>query len=127
MEEDIKYWVDLADYDLETAKVMLDSGRYIYVLFMCQQAIEKILKAHVVRTTQKFPPRLHNLVRLLELSELILDEENKKFLEKLNYYYISSRYPEDRKELAKEVNKQLAREYYNNSEELFKWLKTKLT
>jgi hypothetical protein len=29
-----QYWIDLAEYDIETAKVMLQSGRYLYVGFM---------------------------------------------------------------------------------------------
>ena len=33
-------WVDQAQYDLETAHAMLASGRYLYVLFCCQQAVE---------------------------------------------------------------------------------------
>ena len=39
--EIFKYWHEVAAYDLETAKAMFESGRYLYVAFMCQQAIEK--------------------------------------------------------------------------------------
>jgi len=35
--------VDLAQYDLETAQVMLDGGRFLYVGFMCHQVVEKSL------------------------------------------------------------------------------------
>ena len=35
METKIKYWIDLSDYDLETADAMLNSKRYLYVGFMC--------------------------------------------------------------------------------------------
>ena len=45
MDEKIKYWLELSDYDYETAVVMLNSKRYLYVGFMCHQTIEKILKA----------------------------------------------------------------------------------
>jgi HEPN domain-containing protein len=38
-------WVAQAQYDIETAKAMFDTGRYLYVLFCCQQAVEKMLKA----------------------------------------------------------------------------------
>ena len=31
MSEIVKYWLDIADYDIETAKVMLRGGRYLYV------------------------------------------------------------------------------------------------
>ncbi len=39
--EKIKYWIDIAEYDLETAKAMLSTKRYLYVGFMCHQVIEK--------------------------------------------------------------------------------------
>jgi HEPN domain-containing protein len=37
----INYWLDIAGYDLDTAKAMLETGRYLYVGFMCHQVIEK--------------------------------------------------------------------------------------
>lgn len=40
-------WNDLARYDLETARAMMTSGRYLYVLFCCQQAAEKAVKGIV--------------------------------------------------------------------------------
>jgi HEPN domain-containing protein len=40
-----KHWTEQARYDLDTARAMFDSGRYLYVLFCCQQAVEKALKA----------------------------------------------------------------------------------
>lgn len=48
MNEKIRYWIDLAEYDLETARVMLTGKRFLYVGFMCHQAIEKILKGYYV-------------------------------------------------------------------------------
>lgn len=45
----VGYWIKLADYDYETAKAMLNTGRYLYVGFMCHQVIEKALKAVISR------------------------------------------------------------------------------
>jgi HEPN domain-containing protein len=42
MNPDAQRWRELALYDLGTADAMLSAGRYLYVLFCCQQAIEKI-------------------------------------------------------------------------------------
>ncbi|WP_300685615.1 HEPN domain-containing protein [Acutalibacter sp. 1XD8-36] len=39
------YWLDCADYDLQMAKAMLETKRFLYVGFMCHQTIEKGLKA----------------------------------------------------------------------------------
>ncbi len=40
MKNKINYWIDLSDYDLETAEAMLRSKRYLYVGFMCHQTVE---------------------------------------------------------------------------------------
>lgn len=42
--EKFDYWERKATYDLETARIMLQTGRYTYVVFMAQQAVEKIVK-----------------------------------------------------------------------------------
>jgi hypothetical protein len=31
MDDKVKYWIDLSDYDLDTALAMLKSRRYLYV------------------------------------------------------------------------------------------------
>ena len=42
--EKYEKWLEMAEDDLDTASVMLKSGKYMYVSFMCQQAIEKLCK-----------------------------------------------------------------------------------
>jgi len=37
----VQYWQEMSEYDLATAKAMLQTGRYLYVGFMCHQAVEK--------------------------------------------------------------------------------------
>jgi HEPN domain-containing protein len=44
MNDKVQYWIEISDYDLETAESMLKSKRYLYLGFMCHQAIEKALK-----------------------------------------------------------------------------------
>jgi len=38
-------WLKRVEYDIETSRVMLRLKRYLYVVFCCQQALEKSLKA----------------------------------------------------------------------------------
>ena len=61
MEDKLKYWRELSDYDLETAKAMLRSKRYLYVGFMCHQTIEKIFKAYFIKLTSEIAPFSHSL------------------------------------------------------------------
>ncbi len=43
-EEKFGHWLDTAEDDIGTADAMAASGRWPYVVFMCQQAIEKLVK-----------------------------------------------------------------------------------
>jgi HEPN domain-containing protein len=126
LQKDIKYWLDIADYDIKTAVAMLKTGRYLYVLVTCQQAVEKILKALVTIKTKEFPPRTHNLLKLVGIVGLNLTEEDKLFLEKLGYYYLETRYPETVAKISKEINHKIAKEYFEKSNKIIKCLKQKI-
>jgi len=115
-------WAEQARYDMETAQAMLESGRYLYVLFCCQQAIEKALKAIIARRTQEFPPRIHNLPRLAEAAALKPGAAQIDFLAELSAYYIQTRYPEDIDALGARATRQIADEALRKSEELTTWL-----
>ncbi len=66
------YWLDAADYDLQTAKAMRETGRYLYVGFMCHQTIEKALKGLLVtRKPGEELPYIHSPVRLAHLSGIL--------------------------------------------------------
>lgn len=56
-----EYWLEAAQYDLESARVMMDGVRYMYVAFMSQQAIEKLTKGIYTLYTDKEPPMIHNI------------------------------------------------------------------
>lgn len=122
MDKDVKYWVDLAKYDIETAEAMYKSDRYLYVLFTCEQAAEKMLKAAVVNATGRFPPKTHDLVRLAELAEVNFKPDDREFLGKLSFYYIQSRYPQE----ILDVPKGTAEGCLERTREIIRWLEQKL-
>ncbi|MBX3730130.1 MAG: HEPN domain-containing protein [Candidatus Sumerlaeia bacterium] len=115
-------WVELALYDIETARAMQRSGRFLYVLFCCQQAVEKAMKALVVQRTGGFPPRVHSLMRLAEAASLVVDEEQEMFLRELSNYYIETRYPEDIASLAGRIEREQSAQVLTRTEELLVWL-----
>ena len=126
IKKDIQYWIDIARYDLDTASALLKTRRYLYVLFMCQQCLEKMLKAMVILETKKFPPRIHNLVRLAEAAGIDRDKIDFEFLDKLSFYYIESRYPEEHINLHKQVTKKLSESYYETARRIYRWLEKQL-
>ena len=124
MQQDVKYWVALSKYDIDTAKAMLESGRYLYVLFTYQQSVEKMLKALIVKNTKSFPPKIHDLVKLINIAKIDIETEQKEFLAKLNYYYLETRYPRELSEISKQIKKDTAVNFYNNTKKILKWLKS---
>lgn len=122
----VKEWVKMSQYDLKTAEVMLETGRYLYVAFMCQQSIEKMLKAVYIYKKNQLPPRTHNLAYLTDILELNLEEKDKALLYQLNQFYIESRYPDERTKLVKEVNKLKGQMYLKRTQEVQRCLKRDL-
>jgi len=116
-------WISLAKYDIDTVEAMLSAQRYIYVLFCCQQAIEKVLKAYIAEQGDEAPPLIHNLVRLRQLAfpsgGLTCDDD---FLRELSAYYIHSRYLAEMiylTDVSKEINVGFVA---TKTRELFQWL-----
>lgn len=121
----VKYWMDIARYDLVSAKAMLDAKRFLYVGFLCHQTVEKCIKAFFRYNIQSDPPYTHNLLILSEKSGLdaILPVEYVSFLNELMPLNIQARYPEDKDLLLKSLNAKKCRTLYSKTEEFFSWTK----
>jgi len=120
-------WLDRVVYDMDTAKAMLRTGRFIYGVFMCQQALEKCFKALLAYRDLEIIP-IHNLRRLAELADLIgeLDESKLMKLDFLSHYYINARYKEGLNQLSKGITESVTRDFIKFSEELVTWLCQKM-
>lgn len=122
MKREVKNWLDSAIYDLETAEHMFNTGRYIYTIFMCHLAIEKILKAKVEEVTGKTPPKTHNLRYLVKLAGIQPSDEMFNFLSKLSDLSIPTRYPEDFSQLKESYNQKAVQDYLTKTKEAFEWI-----
>jgi HEPN domain-containing protein len=123
MDKEVRNWLDSAGYDLETAEHMFKTGRYVYTIFMCHLALEKILKAKVQEITGRIPPKTHNLRYLVNLSKLEVPEDMFEFLSKLSDVSIPTRYPKDFSKLIESYNKEVATNYLKTSREVFEWIR----
>ena len=126
--EKFEYWLDTAQYDLETAEAMLDSKRWLYVVFMCQQAIEKLVKGLYVLYIDDNVPRTHNITVLIEKMEHLLPkkmtEENYDLIEELTIYYIKGRYTDYKRKLSASLKESDAGAIYKKAKVMFEWLLT---
>ncbi|MFH1323538.1 MAG: HEPN domain-containing protein [Methanobacteriota archaeon] len=85
-------WVRQAEHDLENARKNLDIEAYDVSLILCQQAVEKILKALYIKERQEEPPRTHSLRKLIELTDM--PDDALKLVAELDSYYLVLRYPD---------------------------------
>ena len=120
-------WLDRVAYDLDTAKAMLQTGRLIYAIFMCQQALEKCFKALLAHEDREVVP-IHNLRRLAEFASIIqeLDDPTLLKLDFLSSYYINARYKEDLEELSKGITDTVAQDFITFTEGIIEWLCQKM-
>ena len=123
MRRDTKNWIESADYDIESANHMLATGRYLYVIFMCHLALEKVLKAIAAEVRRKTPPRTHDLINLINLGGVQLGPEHLDFVGKLNNASIPTRYPEDLAKAISAYPKAVAENYLERTKKLVGWLK----
>mgnify|MGYP000672160389 FL=1 len=114
----------MSDYDIGTAEHMLNTGRYLYVIFMCHLALEKMLKAHVTEVTKEIPRKTHDLLYLVEKVKLELPKEYLDFVGKINTTSVPTRYPEDLQKMLKEFPKNVAEDYLRKTKEVIAWLKS---
>lgn len=128
MEEKIKYWIVLSDYDYDTAKAMLKSKRYLYVGFMFHQTIEKIFKAYYLKQKYENPPFSHSLSYLAKKGEFYLkfNEEQKNFIDEVEPLNIEARYPSSKERLLQSLNHLKCEEILSNTKKLQQWIKEKL-
>lgn len=121
-------WLEFSQNDYEAAKIMLDNSRWLYVCFMCQQAVEKAVKALYIIKKKSEPPFVHNIRYILELID---DEDTKTLLEKYSNFfdrltgmYIETRYVTYKDRLIKSLNKNITEGIYNKSGEVLSCLRS---
>ena len=124
----VSYWLELSEYDLETAAAMLKSKRYLYVGFMAHQAIEKILKACFVQLKNEAAPFSHSLSFIAKKAGLydVFSEEQKDFIDILEPMNIEARYPVHKEQLLRSLTEEKCIEIYEKTHELHKWIMQKL-
>jgi len=122
--EKIEYWVKIAEMDILVMEHLYQSGDYHYSLFIGHLVLEKIIKAHYVKSQLETPPKIHDLVKLAVASNLKLEKEHIKYLLLANSFNIEARYPEEKLEFYKSCTKEYCLENIQKIKEMFLWLKS---
>jgi HEPN domain-containing protein len=119
VEKQISYWITGAEEDFAAAQSLFEKGHLRHCLFLAHLAVEKMLKAHVVRQTKDIPPKIHNLTRLAQITKLKLQPRQEQFLREFGIYQLEGRYP-DVEQMPFDRNS--AEQEMSRVGELLKWL-----
>jgi len=128
VDDKVNFGLELSDYDMETAVAMLKSRRYLYVGFMCHQAIEKIFKAYYTKLLKEVAPVSHSLSYLAKKGTFyeLFTEEQKTFIDQIEPLNIEARYPSDKDRLLKSMTNEKCTEIIEKTRHLQEWIKMKL-
>ncbi len=126
VDKTVKYWIDTAAYDLETGKTLLEAKRFPYALFFGHLALEKVLKALVVKTTRDHAPYTHALILLAKKAKIEIPESIIDQLAEYMEFHIESRYPGEKKDFYNKCTERFAFKKFEEIEDVYKWLIRKL-
>jgi len=122
--QSVRNWIASADYDLITAEHMLQTGLYLYIAFICHQAVEKMLKAHIELKENKLPPLIQDLGKLSEHAALNVPDNLHRILRKLNKAGISTIYPNDLQKRLAQYTEGYCSQVIDETQKLVRWLRS---
>lgn len=124
----VQAWLDQVHEDISAAECLLQGGHWLYVAFLCHQALEKVLKAYYLATHDNDPPYTHSHMRLLDVCGLTdnLSGEHQAFLTLMAPMYIKARYPEQKARVAKMLTKEGCQHMIVKTKELTRWIEERL-
>ncbi|MFH2093243.1 MAG: HEPN domain-containing protein [Pseudomonadota bacterium] len=125
-QEIIDFWTSEAEESLHVADHLFEKKDYSYALFFGHLAVEKILKAVLVKNAKEPVPRSHNLLRLAKEAHLGITEEQKHLLIRITAFNLETRYPDYKKEFRKKCTLQFTASELKKIKEVFIWLKSNL-
>jgi len=127
IDEHIEFWVNSAEKDLESASNMYRAEIYDWCLFVGHLALEKLLKAIWIKTNKnQFPPKIHNLLKLAQNTDIQLSEEQKEYLRIVNQFNLEARYQEYKKSFHNLATKEFASNHFDKIKSLYLWLKSQI-
>lgn len=126
IEKTVQYWLDGAEYDMGVAEAMYEKEKYPYALFMGHLALEKLLKALVVKSTQEHAPYTHSLYLLAEKTGIEIPQKILKRLARFMEFHFEARYPKEQKKFYNKCTKEFTNKKMQEIKEVFIWLTEKL-
>ncbi len=126
-EQHIAYWIETAEDNWRSIQNMFSVGEYVPALFWAHLTIEKLSKAIWVQDNEgNTPPRIHNIIKLLNATSFVLTDEQVNLGGRLNTFQLEGRYPTYLQELRRVATKEYTHELLTAIADLRQCLLNKL-
>jgi HEPN domain-containing protein len=125
-QEIIEFWSSEAREALQVAEHLFEKEDYSYALFFGHLAIEKIIKAVLVKKTGQTAPRSHNLLRLAKAAGLEISQEQQHHLIRITAFNLEARYPDYKGGFRTKCTASFTAGELEKIKEVFAWLKSML-
>lgn len=123
IEKTVQYWREGSEYDMGVAEALLEKGKCPYTLFMGHLALEKLLKALVVKATLEHAPFTHSLTLLVKMANIEVPQEISDKLARFMEFHFEARYPEEQNKFYQKCTEEFGRENLQGIKEVLTWLK----
>lgn len=121
MKEEVRRWWEQAKQDLKVAQDNFGLRHYEYAAFLCQQSVEKALKAVLLNRSGHIR-KIHDLVALGK--DVRLPAQLLQFCTEMTQAYVFARYPD----VAGATNiKESAADFLMQAKEILKWTEKQLS
>jgi len=124
-EETIKYWIIASERDKKSALDMLRDGNYNWSLFLWQLVLERLLKVLIVKKDKEVI-RTHNLVRLSEIADIELSDDQRAELTEISRFNIEARYDDYKDEFYRKATKEYTKKWSEIAQRIEKWIIQKI-
>lgn len=119
----IKYWLESAENDQETAEDLFRAKKYTWSLFIWQLVVEKQLKARLVENFDDSAPTIHDLYKLAKKLGLKLSVDQIKNLKEITKFNINARYEDYKHTFYKQATRSFTIRWIKIIKDFLLWLK----
>lgn len=125
LEDALSYWIKSAERDLAAAQDLFKTKHFVQCLFYCHLAVEKIIKALIVKN-KKEPPPVHHLPYLSKLTGIKFSSEQQTLIKEINEFNLRARYDDYKFRFYKIADKEFTQKYFQKTKDFHLWLKKHL-
>lgn len=124
--EAVDRWLKGAEDAWDTAQTLLVAKKFDHSLFFIHLSLEKIIKAVFAKNHNEYPPLIHNLAKLANISGITLTVKQKSQLTTATEFNVSGRYEDYKFNLFKKATPEFTKKWHKIAKELLDYCREKL-